>query len=152
MAQSTRWLLGILAAVLGLIVLAVVVSLTAGRETDLDPATPGGAVQIYLHAVSEGDAEGAWDLFASDLQDRCSLSSVRDALRYGPRDFRAQLGEVVTRTQTTDVTVSITERYSGGLFGNESTFEQVFPLTREEGAWRLVEAPWPLWCPAKPVR
>lgn len=152
MAQSTRWLLGVMAGVLALIVLAVVVALSAGNETDLDPDTPGGTVQTYLRAVSEGDAEGAWTLFASDLQDRCSLSSVRDALRYGPRDFRAQLGEVVTRTATTDVTVTITERYGGGLFGNESTFEQVFPLAQEDGAWRLAEAPWPLWCPPEPIR
>ncbi len=152
MARSTRWLLGVLGAVLGLIVLAVVVALTAGGEADLDPDTPGGAVQAYLHAVSESNAEGARALFAHDLQDRCSLSSVRDALRYGPRDFRAQLGEVVTRTEATDVSVAITERYGGGLFGNESTFEQVFPLTEEDGAWRLAEAPWPLWCPAKPIR
>ena len=152
MARSTRWLLGVMAGVLGLIALAVVVALTAGGEAELDPDTPGGTVQTYLRAVSESDADGAWALFASDLQDRCSLSSVRDALRYGPRDFRAQLGDVVTRTQTTDVTVSITERYGGGLFGNESTFEQVFPLIQEDGAWRLAEAPWPLWCPAEPVR
>lgn len=152
MARSTRWLLGVMAGVLGLVVLAVAVALTAGGEADLDPATPGGAVQTYLRAVSERDAEGAWTLFASDLQDRCPLSSVRDALRYGPRDFRAQLGEVVPRTETTDVIVSITERYGGGLFGNESTFEQVFPLTQEDGAWRLAEAPWPLWCPPEPIR
>ena len=59
---------------------------------------------------------------------------------------------MIERAETTDVSVSITERYGGGLFGNESTFEQVFPLTQEDGAWRLTEAPWPLWCPAEPIR
>ena len=152
MARSTRWLLGVMAGVLGLIVLALVVALTAGGETDLDADTPGGTVQTYLRAVAESDADAAWALFGSELQDRCSLASVRDALRYGPRDFRAQLGEVIERAETTDVSVSITERYGGGLFGNESTFEQVFPLTQEDGAWRLTEAPWPLWCPAEPIR
>ena len=141
-----------MAGVLGLIVLALVVALTAGGETDLDADTPGGTVQTYLRAVAESDADAAWALFGSELQDRCSLASVRDALRYGPRDFRAQLGEVIERAETTDVSVSITERYGGGLFGNESTFEQVFPLTQEDGAWRLTEAPWPLWCPAEPIR
>jgi len=149
--RSTQWLLGVLAAVVGLIALAVIVSVTAGGESDLDPATPEGAVQAYLRTVTERDAEGAWALFAPDLQARCSLSSVRDALRYGPRDFRAQLGDVEPHAETTDVFVEVTERY-GGVFGGESTFEQVFPMTQLDGEWRLVDAPWPLWCPAEPIR
>ncbi len=151
MTRSTQWLVGVLGAVAALIAIAVVVSVTAGGESDLDPTTPEGAVQAYLHDVSERDAEGAWALFAPDLQDRCSLSSVREALRYGPRDFRAQLGDVEPRAETTDVIVAITERY-GGVFGGESSFEQVFPMTQVDGEWRLADAPWPLWCPTEAMR
>ena len=151
MTRSTQWLLGVLAALVALIAIAIVVSVTAGGESDLDPTTPEGAVQAYLHNISERDAEGAWALFAPDLQDRCSLSSVRDALRYGPRDFRAQLGDVEPRTETTDVFVTITERY-GGVFGGESAYEQVFPMAQVDSEWRLAEAPWPLWCPPEPIR
>src|SRR5690606_11770919 len=95
--RSTRWLLGVLVAVAGLIALAVVVAATTSGEADLDPATPEGAVQAYLRAVSDRDAEAARALFTTELQDRCPASDVREALRYGPRDFRAHLGDVVER-------------------------------------------------------
>lgn len=153
MTRSTQWLLGVLAAVAVLIGVAVVVSVTAGGETDFASDTPEGTVQAYLRAIADQDAEAAWAHFSPELQDRCSVSTVRDALRFGPRDFRAHLGEVVTRNGTTDVFVEVTERYGDGVFGGgESTFEHVFPLSAIEGGWRLVEASWPVWCPAEPVR
>lgn len=153
MTRSTQWLLGVLAGVAVLIGVAIAVSVTAGGETDFASDTPEGTVQAYLRAISDQDAEAAWAIFSPDLQDRCSVSTIRDALRYGPREFRAHLGEVVAHDETTDVFVEVTERYGGGVFGGgESTFEHVFPLTEVEGGWRLVEAPWPLWCPTEPVR
>lgn len=153
MTRSTQWLLGVLATVAVLIGVAVVVSMTAGGETDFARDTPEGAVQAYLRAIADRDAEAAWALFSPELQDRCSISTVRDSLRYGPLEFRAALGEVVTRGTATDVLVEVTERYGGGVFGGgESTFEHVFPVSRADGAWRLLEAPWPLWCPTERIR
>lgn len=153
MTRSTQWLLGVLVAVGVLIGVAVVVSVAAGGETDFASDTPEGTVQAYLRAISDRDAEAAWAIFSDELQDRCSVSTVRDALRYGPRDFRAHLGDVVPRDGTTDVFVEVTERYGDSVFGGgESTFEHVFPLTQVEGGWRLVEASWPVWCPAEPIR
>lgn len=153
MTRSTQWLFGVLGAVAVLIVVAFAVSVTAGGETDFPSDTPEGTVQTYLRAIADRDAEAAWAIFSDELQNRCSISNVRDALRYRPSDFRAHLGDVSPRDGTTDVFVEVTERYGDGVFGGgESTFEQIFSLTEVEDGWRLVEAPWPLWCPTEPIR
>ena len=151
MTRSTRWLLAVIAVVAVLAVVAVAIALTTG-EDELDPGTPEGAVQAYLRAVADRDAEAAYAWFSSDLQDRCRISNVRDALQYGPEDFRAQLNKVVPRDGTVDVFVEITQRYQGDLLGNSSSFSQVFSLTEEDGAWRFVDASWPVYCPPEPVK
>src|SRR5690606_71455 len=120
----------------------------AGREVDLDASTPEGTVQAYLRAVADGDATTAYAFYAPDLQQECDISYLRDSLRYGADDFRASLGEVTERGDTVEVTLAITQIYGSGPFGrSESTFDQVFILQDTAEGWRLVEAPWPSWCP-----
>ncbi len=151
MTRSTRWLLAVIAVVAALTVVAVLIATTTG-EDELDPDTPEGAVQEYLRAIADRDAEAAHAWFSSELQQRCAVSHVRDALQYGPGDFRAQLSEVIQRDGTVDVFVDISQRYEGDLLGNDSTFSQVFSLTEEDGAWRFVDDPWPVYCPAEPLK
>ncbi|MGE3961018.1 MAG: hypothetical protein AB7F65_04985 [Dehalococcoidia bacterium] len=151
MARSTSWLIGVVAVVAALAVVAVVVATMSG-ETELEDGTPEAAVQAYLRAVADRDSEAAYAWFSSELRERCSVANVRDALQYGPPDFRAALGDVITRDGTTDVFVDVTQRYEGDLLGSESSFSQVFSLTQEDGAWRFVDDPWPVWCPVEPLR
>lgn len=152
MTGSTRWLIAVVAGVGVLTAVAIVLGMTAD-EADLDPGTPEATVQAYLQAVTDRDAEAAVALFSDELTDRCGINIVRDSFQYGPRNFRATLGDVETREATTDVFVEITERYGDDpLFGGESTFSEMYSLEQQDGEWRIVHATWPVWCPTEPVR
>jgi hypothetical protein len=148
MTASTRWLAIVGGVTVALVVVSLVVAQIAGREVELDLATPEGTVQAYLRAVAEGDSTSAYAYYSPALQARCDISYLRDSLRFRSTSFRASLGEVTERGDTVEVRISITEIYGSGPFGrSESRFEQLFILEETEAGWRFAEAPWPSWCP-----
>ena len=64
--------------------------------------------------------------------------------------IRATLDRALVRADTAEVRVRLTESY-----GNDSPFSsgqssnnQTFTLKQTDGAWRLTDSPWPLYCPA----
>ena len=147
-SASTRWLIVVAGVTVALVLASVLVAQLAGRETELELDTPEGAVQAYLRAVADGDAQAAYGFYSAALQERCDLSSVRDSLRFREEDFRATLGEVIDRGDTVEVLVDLTQFYGDGPFGRgESTFQQVFILEKADTGWVFVEPPWPTWCP-----
>lgn len=148
MSAATRWLIGIGVATVMLVVASVAVARLVDREVEYDVGTPEGTVQAYLRAVAGGDATTAYGFYSTDLQDSCEITNLRDSLRLGTEDFRATLRDVTERADTVEVRVSLMQTYGSGPFDRgESVSEQVFVLTAEGGGWRLVEAPWPSWCP-----
>ena len=132
----------VLAVVAGLVVaLAVVAGLvTATREPPrLDPATPSGAVQLFVRAVLAGDDEAAVALMDPALG--CT-APLREA--YRPR--RVSLAVVSDRTsgRTATVVLDITE-YTGGPFDAASSHREVFDLLGGQSGWLVTGHPWPVY-------
>lgn len=152
MSASTRWLLLVAGVVAGAVVLAVAIALATQRETSFPAGSPEEAVQLYLRAVADREAELALSFMSSDLVDRCG-ELPRDAIDYrGDRTFRATLLRTTLRNEKAEVVVELRETYGTPPFdGGESVWQQTFVLVQEQGEWRFTETPWPLWCPGPPL-
>lgn len=141
LSRSNRVLTVVVGSVAILAVIAAVVAATRTPPT-LDPATPDGAVQIYLRAMLEGDTETAAARLSSSTG--CDEADVSAA-------FVTDAARIVLVDSTVDgataiVTVEIIESSGSGPFeGSEFSHEERFTLRNEEGSWLLVDEPWPLY-------
>jgi len=147
MSGSTRWLIVVGAVLSVLVAAALAFTALLGHETAYPDGTPERVVQQYLHAVSDHDVGAATSFLTADLAARCE-TTYRDPIVNRTSSLRATLDRAVTRDDTAEVHVRITETYGAGPFGsNESVQTVVFILARVDGAWRLSESPWPMYCP-----
>jgi hypothetical protein len=138
---ADRILIAIVAAIAGLVVIALAVVFTRGEPEALDPATPAGVVQRYSTAVIDGDLTTA-DAYLTDAA-RTSCSGFRDG---GPVPERVVLISTTERETSATVKVSITESDAGGgPFGpSEYQAEDRFSLVKVDNAWLIDQAPYQL--------
>ncbi|MDR7080988.1 hypothetical protein J2X01_000257 [Arthrobacter ginsengisoli] len=145
--RPDRTLLGIIAAIAVLVIVALVVVFTRGEPAPLDEATPAGVVQRYSAAVIAGDEEAASAYLSDAAKTRCS-----DKPRMGARNLRVTLVSTTERPATADVAVLITVSENGGVFGsNEYQMEQNFDLVKTADKWLIDSAPWDLAVCPNPV-
>lgn len=145
--KPDRTLIGILALIAVLVVVALVVVFTRGMPEPLEPGTPERAVQDYTTAVINGDREAASALLSPSWKDEC------EATGYGSEaaDVRITLVKTRERDSTATVTVSITAGLNGGPFGGTGyEYEEDFQLDRDGNGWLITTAPWELAvCPGE---
>ena len=147
---STRWLLGVAAAVVVAIALSVVAIVIGGDEQEFAAGTPEATVQGYLRAVIDRDASAAQGYLSAELLERCDEQRLRVAYRRpSDRDLRVTLRGTTKVGDVTEVRVRITEFRGGPPFGGDDySHDQFFALQQEGGEWRIVDPPWPLYsCP-----
>ena len=152
MSSSTRWLAGVCAVVLVIVVVGVLAAMRGGAQT-YSTDSPEYAVQQYVRAVADRDATKAISYMSSDLQARCD-TLPRDAItNRGRSNVRATLQDVQRNGSTATVRVGITENFGSGPFdGGDSTQQVVFELRQQAGVWQFTDAPWPLYCPSAPAK
>ncbi|GAA3526021.1 hypothetical protein GCM10022263_13480 [Nocardioides daeguensis] len=130
-----------LAAVVGAIVVASLITAVASRHpARLEPGSPEAAVQDYLDAVLERDAEAAARHLAPDSP--CGVEDLDKA--YVDDDVRVRLRDTDVTGGTARVAVAITTG-SGELIPSGWTEEHTFRLRRVDGAWLITGSPWPLF-------
>lgn len=152
MSSSTRWLVGVL-VVVALVAVAGVVAATGARPRTYPEGSPERVVQEYVQAIADRDSTKALSYMSKDLRDRCDPTPTESISRRGSAGVRATLQDVMTRDTKATVRVEITESYGDAPFGGgESKQEVVFELLQAPDGWRFSEAPWPVYCPPKPVR
>ena len=145
---STRWLIVIGALFAAAVVAGAAIAIMVDSEQEFAADSPEWTVQRYLRAVSDRDATGALALLSAGLEERCGGEPREAITRRRDRDLRVTLDETVETGDGTEVRVRITEFYGDPPFGGgESSHYQTFVLGREDGEWRFVEPPWPLYCP-----
>ena len=144
-AKPDRTLLGILAIIAALVVIAIVVVFTSGSPELREPGTPERVVQDYATAVIDGDTEAAAELLTQTWKDECQ------GMGYGAETPNLRITLVSTREHgdTATVTVSVASGNDGGPFGGTGyDFEDAFQLERAGDAWLIGSAPWELTiCP-----
>ena len=163
MAASNRWLIGIGAALGGLVLLALVISLVSGGRSQITYAedTPEGVLQRYLSAMLDGDTTAAYAYLSPDLQERCLLEEWRRQSR-GIVDRTEQSQIVLTKVDRPSdneaiVSVTITTLDTSRIIlvpPVENSFNLEFFLDRlDDGRWAFTEFPWPAFgCHAREIR
>ncbi len=159
MDSSTRILIGVVAGVILLVVLAIALSrLLDDGETTYPPNTPEGTVQRYIRAAIDEDPETAIALLTEHYKTDCALRELRErmghsSVRVRPIPpaldrYRVRLGNV-EEIDSENVTVNIGISYVSepDLFGfpdNTNTREYEFELHRSpDGFWLIAESEWP---------
>ncbi len=160
MTASTKWLIGMGAALGVLVVVAVIGALiSGGGEPELfSEDIPEGITQRYVLAMIDGDLDEAWGYLSPELQAGCALEDWREVARRQSRleDSQILLDEV-NRINDTEVTVSLNRRrfsqpdpFDLSFSPEESThhFEDFRLKKQEDNAWRISQLPWPIHeCP-----
>jgi hypothetical protein len=137
-----RFLLGIVAGTVLLVVVSIVVVLMVGRSRPTppaDPASPAGVVQAYIEAWRVGDVERAHSYLTREAR---AEAESRDRTTYRPSadDNNRIVVETVSMTGTTaEVKVTISrfqarsDPFSAGTYHRDVTVR----LLREDGEWRI---------------
>jgi hypothetical protein len=152
--RPDRVLIGILAAVAVLVVVALVVIFTRSAPASLDASTPEGVVQRYTTAAIAGDEAAAAAYLSPAAIEKCADGYDDGSTASRLEKLRVTLIRTVARGETTFVYVRLTQWYDdgGGFGGSESTSDVAFGLVRSGGDWLVDDAPWPLAvCPAGSV-
>ena len=139
--RPDRTLLGILAAIAVIVVIALIVVFTRGAPAPVDEATPAGVVQRYSAAVIAGDEAAAAAYLTDAAKNRCST----DMGRTMGDNLRVTLVSTTERPDSADVRVLITVSEGGGPFGSaEYQIEDDFDLVKTGDKWLIDRAPWQL--------
>jgi hypothetical protein len=143
------WLVGGAAALAVLLVVSIVLGVTQ-RAEQLQEGTPERAVQRYLLAADEDDYKTAYSLLTDELRDRCPMEAFAAGSSGGRTklDSRRVTHEDTKYVDDTAVVIARVTNISGGggPFGSsESSYEQRFTLSLEEGEWRLARNAWPFF-------
>lgn len=137
--QPDRVLLGIVAAVVVLVAVALAVVFLRGEPQALDASSPAGVVQRYSRAVVDGDPATAETYLSPAARARCTGF-------YGT----AQASRVVLigsteRADTATVRVSIVHTAPEGPFGpSEYAEEGVIVLVKSGDSWLIDDLPYSL--------
>ena len=154
--SSARWLAGITAGVLALIIISIVVTLVAAGDAEpLPEGTPQAAVQDYLQAIDDGDLTAAYAMLTDERQAICDASEYRRFTQGGrDTDMRLSLDNVDVIGTTALVAVRVTSFRGDPPFDfSENTHSDLFQLDFIDGTWRIDEAPWPFsGCPFVPTK
>ncbi len=134
--DRTLWVvIGVVAA---LVVIALVVVFTRGASAPLDESTPAGVVQRYTAAVLDSDRDTALSYLVPSAAERCERldPTVAD-------DVRVVLDDATEGDQSAEVTVTISQPSTGGVFGpTEYSYEASFRLSRVNSGWAIETTPW----------
>ncbi|MDQ0756256.1 hypothetical protein [Arthrobacter sp. B3I4] len=137
--RPDRVLLGIVAAIVALVVLALAVVFLRGEPQQLDPSSPAGVVQRYSKAVIDADPVAADAYLTDNVRSRC-------ANFYGNvQASRVVLLGTTERESTATVRVSIVHAAPDGPFGpSEYAEEAAIGLVRVDGKWLINDLPYSL--------
>ena len=155
MGASNRWLIGIGAALLVLVVVALAATLVSGggKSASYSESTPEGVTQRYLAALTDKNFSVAYAYLSPALQTQCARDEWLRQSQYSSdqlKNAQALLGEV-RNTATDEATVEVSirqfqEQSPLPFPPSEFTNNQYFTLKKQaEGNWRFSVVPWPVY-------
>lgn len=143
-----RFLIAIIAGIALVAVLAIVLFLTRreGSATYPPDDTPEGVVAAYVMALQKEDWERA-HAYLAEGDDKPDLGRFRQTLFVEePRQRDAGVEIEGTQIDGNRATVNLmVVNIGGGLFADIYRNPGVAILERQNGAWKIVEMPYPFW-------
>ncbi len=151
-----RFLLGILIGI-GVLVVAALILFFArqGQATYGDDSTPAGALQNYFLAIQKRDYARAYSYLA-DQPGKLGLDDFRRPfLSYQAGEISrtaVEIGETTLDQQNQTATIQVLILgASQGLFDTGSRRQDVATLVQQNGAWKVLSAPYPYWSAEQPA-
>ncbi len=156
--RQDRFLLSILAGIGVLVLFSLVLFFVRRGEPVYGPEdTPQGVLQNYLVALSKDDYQRAFRYVAgppgtTDPNQSPGLPDFEQFRQFFLVETRGQIsntglqiGEVrLLADDSASISVTVLHT-SGSLFNSVSRDSQQAQLIRENGQWKLVQAPYPFW-------
>lgn len=148
MKQADRFLLGIVAAIILLVVVTLAVALRQPSPTYQPANTPEGVAHNYLLALQQGEYERAYSYLSPTLPGYPANSAAfADTITQYRWIFRFEENTAVSLIDATIIAdkatarAAITEFHNSGPFGNDvSTTNFTLQLRYEAGGWKIWQA------------
>ena len=140
-----RFLIGIVAGTLLLIVVGVIVVFMLGRTRTAPPAdtsTPAGVVQAYIEAVRAGELERSRTYLTREARAEAEARDKNSTYRPTAQDNVRIVVEQVSVTETrAEVKVTTSRFYANSdpFSAGSSHYDSTVTLVREDGAWRMTQ-------------
>ena len=139
--QSSSNRILVIIVVLTLALAAVAAFLTSSRDIkELTPNSPEGVVQLFLEAVIDGKNEDAARYFSSTST--CDAADIDRS--WMPETVRVNLADTEIDGDKAFIEISV-DISSGGPFDDYYVETHNYRLARENGSWRILGIPWPLY-------
>ncbi len=141
-----RFLIGIVAGTVLLVVISVIVVFMLGRPRTAppaDPATPAGVVQAYIEALRESDVTRSRTCLTNQARTEVEARDKNNSYRPSPQENVRIVVEQVSATDTRAEVQVTTSRFSANSdpFSSSSSHrDTTVTLVREDGAWRITQA------------
>jgi hypothetical protein len=152
--RDDRFLVGILAGIGGVLVLALVAIVFLRGSTQEFPATtPGGVVQRFLQAVEGQEYDRAYDYLGDTMSEKPTREAFTrynaERTAYRRAGVRLRIERESISGDFATVAVEVTHFSTGGpIFGGgEWTATETFVLRREGEDWRITSLPFEYWPP-----
>ena len=149
--KQDKFLIGIVAGILLLVVVSIVVVLTRapGNEEYRAEDTPEGVVHNYFLAIQRKEFAKAHGYLSDDLANKPSLEQfIQEAGNYGSsQEASLKIGDVTQTDGVTQVAVTVTSYSGGGPFDSNRYSSDDVALLRQDaaGQWRITQFPYPYW-------
>jgi hypothetical protein len=148
-AGPDRFLLGIVAGIVVLVVASIVVVLTIGPSRAAQPAdtaTPVGVVQAYVEAVRAEDYTRAHSYLTQKTRTEVEERESKERYPYRPHiddHVRILVGPAMVNGDTAEVPLTVSRFYARNEpFSTSTTHHDVtVRLVREYGEWRITQQP-----------
>lgn len=145
-----RFLTAIFAGIVVLVLVSLVLFFARRQQVTYgDDSTPAGALQNYLIALSQRDYARAY-AYVAETEGKPSLFDYQQSFMSYQADAIANTMIEVGKTtispgeQSAGVEVTLISS-SRGLFSDTTRDHQMVKLVRENGAWKISDAPYPYW-------
>jgi hypothetical protein len=147
--SSTRTLAFIAGGIVALVLVSVAVVLLAGgrQRQEFAAGSPEAAVQAYLDAWEEGDADATWTFFSAEVQADYTFENYERAVsdyrlyQYpdGGPSRSVYIDGVDGSGDQVRVQLTVEEYYGDGLNTTSYRSPRAVRLVREGGAWKLAD-------------
>jgi hypothetical protein len=145
--KNDRFLNGILAGIGILILIALLLFFVRQNQAEyIADDTPRGVVHNYTLSVIQKDYEKAYS-YLVESNNKPSLPAFQQGLSQQANEIsqlNVTLGETFIDKQNATVQLSLRQYYEGP-FNNLSRYSETAQLVLENGDWKIVSMPYPLW-------
>lgn len=145
--KKDRFLIGIIAGIGLLILIAMLLFFVRQEKAEYLPDdTPSNVVHNYILAVVQRDYERAYS-YLIDAPIKPGLSLFQQDLLRGSTDINQMnvtIGEIFIDGDNATIQLSMLQSYQGP-FNNLGRYTDSGQLKKENGDWKIVSLPYPLW-------